>query len=33
MSKDKIMWGMMIGAHKLIMVAAIIFLLSGCEVV
>jgi len=31
MSKDKFLWGAMIGMHKLIMVAGIIFFLSACE--
>jgi len=31
MSKDKFLWGAMIGVHKLIMVAGIIFFLSACE--
>ena len=30
MNKDKFLWGAMIGVHKLIMVAGIIFLLSAC---
>jgi hypothetical protein len=31
MSKDKFLWCAMIGVHKLIMVAGIIFFLSACE--
>jgi hypothetical protein len=31
MSKDKFLWGAMIGVHKFIMVAGIIFFLSACE--
>ena len=30
MNKDRFLWGAMIGVHKLIMVAGIIFLLSAC---
>jgi hypothetical protein len=31
MSKDKFLWGAMIGMHKLIMVVGMIFFLSACE--